>query len=127
MSTIKVDDLDAEIKRQLGAYSDEVKEELNNVIDEVTKEACNEVKSHITFNDKNYSKNLSTKTISKTTNGKVNVVYVKAPYYRLTHLLEYGHATRNGGRTKAFPHWKYGEELIEQDLPKKVEEVLSDK
>lgn len=32
------------------------------------------------------------------------VVYGKAPTYRLAHLLEHGHALRQGGRSPAVPH-----------------------
>lgn len=43
-------------------------------------------------------------------------------HYRLTHLLEYGHATRNGTTTRAFRHIEpidiYCVERIEKNIPK---------
>lgn len=46
--------------------------------------------------------------------------YVDAPEYRLSHLLENGHAKRNGGRTKAVKHIVHGREIAEQVLEEKV-------
>lgn len=47
--------------------------------------------------------------------------HVEAPYYRLTHLLENGHLTRDGTkRTKAVKHIKYGRQIAEQVLDEKM-------
>lgn len=47
--------------------------------------------------------------------------HVEAPEYRLTHLLENGHLTRDGThRTKAIKHIKYGRQIAEQVLDEKL-------
>lgn len=51
-------------------------------------------------------------------------VYAEAPSYRLTHLLEHGHATRNGGRTRAFPHWSTGEANLIDRFIGHIKELL---
>ena len=43
---------------------------------------------------------------------------------QLTHLLEFGHAKRGGGRTKAYPHIKKNEQKAQADLPKRIEEAI---
>lgn len=52
--------------------------------------------------------------------------YVKAPDYRLTHLLIHGHATKNGGRTAANPFLRNATEKVVAEYEQKVQEVLSD-
>lgn len=44
--------------------------------------------------------------------------------YRITHLLEHGHATRDGGRVKAIPHIKPVDDWIKKELPKRVKEAI---
>ena len=47
--------------------------------------------------------------------------HVKSPEYRLTHLLENGHLTRDGTkRTKRVVHIKHGRQIAEQVLDQKM-------
>ena len=50
--------------------------------------------------------------------------YVKAPDYRLTHLLVHGHATKDGGRTRANPFLQNALDSVLPEYEKGVEEVL---
>ena len=45
--------------------------------------------------------------------------------YMLAHLLEHGHALRNGGRARAFPHIAPAEEAGEKQLTTDIERALS--
>ena len=45
-------------------------------------------------------------------------------HYRLTHLLEYGHATRNGLRTRAFRHIEPIEIYCEHRMLKNIPEII---
>ena len=46
--------------------------------------------------------------------------------YQLAHLLEHGHAKRNGGRTRAIPHIAPAETIGEEQLMKEIERMIKD-
>lgn len=119
-------DLNKAIEEELRTYADEITQAQKKAVDIVAKETNAEIKNHITFKQHSgkYLKAFRTKTVKETVFGKEAAWYVAAPQYRLTHLLEKGHATPGGGRTKAFPHIKYGQELAERRMLELSQEAI---
>lgn len=50
--------------------------------------------------------------------------YVKAPDHRLTHLIVHGHATKDGGRTRANPFLQNALDSVLPEYERGIEEVL---
>lgn len=126
MSTVEVDGLADLITEYMSNYSQDVTNQIKRAVDIVADEANQEIKNHITFKQHtgDYVKAFRIKKAYEDGYKKVNVWYVKDPYYRLAHLLENEHALRQGGRTKAYPHIKYGEELAQKRMEELAKEAI---
>ena len=122
-----IDSLADEILRELNNYSEEVTEGIKANVDVVAKECNQEIKRHVTFKEPT-GKYVKAFKIKKAYEGKYNkgkTWHVSGGEYRLTHLLEKGHAKRGGGRTRAYPHIFFGEELAKRRMEELAEEVIA--
>lgn len=73
---------------------------------------------------KHYRDNISSKKLNENEYGATYMWYVKAPDYRLSHLLEHGHAKRNGGRVSGTGFIRKATEPILESYEQAVEEVI---
>ena len=124
--TIKPDELSKAVMEYLEDYREDIQEDVEECTDKVTKEARDELKQTSPRGyRKRYCKGWSVKLQTKNKLKYQKVIWNKTDY-QLTHLLEFGHATRNGGRTNAIPHIRPVEEKYNQKfvdlLEKKIKE-----
>lgn len=127
MSNIKPDELQKAVMDYLENYKEDIDEDVIETVDEITKQARDELKQTSPRGKGNrsdpYYKGWAIK-LSKRRSGVYHKVIWNKTNYQLTHLLEFGHVTRNGGRTKAIPHirpieQKYNVEFVDK-LEKKI-------
>ena len=125
---VKALDLSSAVDEMLKVYGDDVFSIIGTAIKETCEDAVKELKAVKTFAPDGiatgaYSSDWVFEEIPAKRYTKRSVVH-NEEHYRLSHLLEYGHAKQNGGRTRAFPHIAPVNDNMQANIIKKVEEGI---
>lgn len=127
-------DLGTQMEQVLTSYNESVNEQIADITRESMKQLVKETKATAPKGRRKgqYRKNITAdysslnRRANRLTGIKVSATwYVKAPDYRLTHLLVHGHALENGGRTNANPFLQNAVDKVLPEYEAKVQEAIS--
>ena len=114
---INISQLGNVISDELDRYREDVKQAVAESVKVVAADAADDLRQTAPKDTGDYRASWTYKQDRRTGDA---VVYAKAPEYRLTHLLEFGHVNRDGTRTAPEPHIKDARDRAEDEL---IEEV----
>ena len=117
--TVKPEGLEKAIKDYLENYTEDIQEDVEITANEIGKEAREELRQTSPRRTGDYAKGWAVSKDRKKRNLYLVKVWNKTNY-QLTHLLEFGHAKRNGGRTTAIPHIRPVEEKYKTQFEKEL-------
>lgn len=135
MSKVSADQFEKAIEKYLNEYHEDINDEVRETATSIAKEVKTELqrispksehdvilKGGEVHTAGSYAKGwtISTQT-SKNVHSKK--IWNKTDY-RLTHLLEFGHTTRNGGHAKAIPHIRPTEKTYLEKFVKELEKEI---
>ena len=120
---VKIDQMAHVIMEGLQEYADLATEDLKKAVKKAGDEAKKDIQANAPVKTGAYKKSWTVKTTRETSNAMEVVVHSRNRY-QLAHLLEFGHAKRGGGRTRAFPHIAPAEQRAAEILEREVEAAL---
>lgn len=125
-SRISIDQLGDAIANELTLYHADVIAGIKSNAKKSMKQLVADTKATalVGRRSKHYRDSISSKTIEESDRAITIAWYVKDSDYRLSHLLENGHASRNGGRVAGTHFIKKASDPIIESYLKAVEEVI---
>lgn len=127
--TIKPEQLTEAVQDLLGEEVAAVAEATSEVIPDLSKEAAKMVRKNAPRRSGKGGGEYARTWTSKVEKGRMQTtatVYAKAPGYKLAHLLEFGHANRDGGRTAAIVHIKPVEDWVIEEAEKRIAKAIEE-
>lgn len=121
--TVKPETFARAVNDYLEIYVEDIGEAVEEESNSIGKEAKEELKQTSPKRTGKYAKGWTVKKDKKNKSYYTVKIHNKTDY-QLTHLLEFGHATRNGKRTKAIPHIRPVEEKYKEQFEKKLKERI---
>ena len=118
-----IDGLADAVAESLQEYDDEVCAEVKEAVKEISKECLSEIKENSPKSQGKYKKGWRLKVEYDGKNDTRVTIHNKTRY-RLTHLLENGHAKAGGGRVEGKPHIAPAEKRATQKLVKRIEAIV---
>lgn len=122
-TTIPISELANEVMKGLKEYADLATEDLKKDVEKAGKKVKEQIESTAPKDTGKYAKSWAVKKTRETSDSIELVVHSKTRY-QLTHLLEFGHAKRNGGRVAARPHLAAAEQAGIEQLTRDIERDL---
>lgn len=122
--SININQIADEINKIFAGYGDEIVQAVNEAAEEVAKACAQNLRQTSPKDSGKYAKSWKAKRQSGT-GGKAQVwVVYNEKHYRLTHLLEFGHAKKGGGRVRAIEHIEPAREEAEELFAQKALEAI---
>jgi hypothetical protein len=120
---ITIDQMASAIMDGLTEYADLATDELKKSVKKAGKTVKDEISKTAPKDTGKYQKSWAVKTVKERSNS-LDVVVHSRNRYQIAHLLEHGHAKRDGGRVAARSHIAPAEEKGIEELEKEVERAL---
>ncbi len=120
---VSIDQMASAIMEGLQDYADLATDDLKTAVKKAGTTVRKQIQATAPSDTGKYAKSWSVKNTKETSNSLEVTVYSKNRY-QLAHLLEYGHAKRGGGRTKAQPHIAPAEEAAISQLERDIKRSL---
>ena len=123
---IGIDELGDAIERELTLYNDRVIEGIKNEAKRSVKQLVKDTKATAPVGNrqKHYRDSIKSKKTMENDRAVEYTWYVDGPDYRLSHLLEKGHALRDGGRTRGTHFIQKATDPILEEYVKAVEGII---
>ena len=128
--SINIDRLADEVVKALEDFRDVTVDVMKDAVDRTAKETVEDIRGNVDASGiKGGGKYRKSWAAKKDAGARgryayAKVVYAKDPHYRLTHLLEHGHAKIGGGRVPAYPHVKAAEDSAQERLAQYIKDGI---